>query len=230
MHRGVRGHFASVVSSNHLSKSTCFSVQMFFRFPAVLLFHWSVMPMPCGGMGLHLDYESNLCFISFQDNNQMGTFFPSWAKKAVAVTGCMKLTHKWSHYINYRNVIYFCKVFWTIMSRVGKKVYFIAYYFVLLDNNKLMRDITQKMWRLPEYLQEQLFKKKAVSFMSEQTWQIISFLTFKLYSPGAFDRYYVWFVLNLKCGTAPLFPPFFHWARYFYWTLVWHSVENFFGF
>lgn len=28
---------------------------------------------------------------------------------------------------------------------VGKKVYFIAYYFVLLDNNKLMRDITQKM-------------------------------------------------------------------------------------
>lgn len=46
--------------------------------------------------------------------------------------------------------------------------------------------------------------------MSEQTWQIISFLTFKLYSPGAFDRYYVWFVLNLKCGTAPLFfPPSF---------------------
>lgn len=45
------------------------------------------------------------------------------------------------------------------MSRVGKKVYFIAYYFVLLDNNDLMRDITQKMWRLPEYLQEQLFKK-----------------------------------------------------------------------
>lgn len=46
------------------------------------------------------------------------------------------------------------------MSRVGKKVYFIAYYFVLLDNNELMRDITQKMWRLPEYLQEQLFFKK----------------------------------------------------------------------
>lgn len=46
------------------------------------------------------------------------------------------------------------------MSRVGKKVYFIAYYFVLLDNNELMRDITQKMWRLPEYLQEQLFLKK----------------------------------------------------------------------
>lgn len=46
------------------------------------------------------------------------------------------------------------------MSMVGKKVYFIAYYFVLLDNNKLMRDITQKMWRLPEYLQEQLFLKK----------------------------------------------------------------------
>lgn len=92
------------------------------------------------------------------------------------------------------------------MSRVGKKkVYFIAYYFVLLDNNELMRDITQKMWWLPEYLQEQLFKKKAVSFMSEQTWQIISFLTFKLYSPGAFDRYYVWFVLNV--AQPPFFPP-----------------------
>lgn len=65
--------------------------------------------------------------------------------------------------------------------------------------------------------------------MSEQTWQIISFLTFKLYSPGAFDRYYVWFVLNV--AQPPLFfPPFFHWARYFYWTLVWHSVENFLGF
>lgn len=41
--------------------------------------------------------------------------------------------------------------------------------------------------------------------MSEQTWQIISFLTFKLYSPGAFDRHYLWFVLNV--AQPPFFPP-----------------------